>query len=289
MSQTTPPPLTSTFTPAPSCFSDIYIWNNTQGLNCVVGKSTQTCRLNSLGPPNPHDCLPPGFNSSPQFYFSPGVCPSGYSIACSTVASIGTLSETRATCCPSGLICQTKSDWPWYSTEPCTYGASFVETWAWTSSTDGGWTMGTSTALKGLNAYGISIRWQSTDFASAATATSIPRSSPGATVSADQATSTSPATADPSSGLSTGSKAGIGVGVGVAALLFIAIVCVLFRYRRRHAAVSVNSANTQGATLRHNPSGLWELPAGEAARELDSGPGTSEIDGSTSRAELATH
>ncbi|KAA8649914.1 uncharacterized protein ATNIH1004_002593 [Aspergillus tanneri] len=238
--QTTPPPLTTTFTPAPTCFSDIYIWNNTQGLNCIVGEATQTCRFNSLGPPSTSACLPSGFNSSPQSYFSPG-----------------------------RLNLPDRKSWPWYSTQPCTYGASFAETWPWTSSTDGGWTTGTSTAVKGLNAFGISIRWQSTDFASTPTATSTSRSSPGATISADQTMSTSHATTETSSSLSTGSKAGIGVGVGVGALILIAITYVLFRQRRRQGAI-VKNTNSKYLTM-HKPARLLELQAREAANELDSG------------------
>ncbi|KAL4892919.1 hypothetical protein BDV59DRAFT_178965 [Aspergillus ambiguus] len=94
------PPLTTTFTPAPSCLSDYYVWNATEGGSCIVGGSTQTCKFNSLGPPSTSDCLPPGYEPVTTAYFSPGLCPSGYNTACSEVVSVGTLTETRATCCP---------------------------------------------------------------------------------------------------------------------------------------------------------------------------------------------
>jgi hypothetical protein len=53
----------------------------------------------SIGGPSPSQCFPSGWASSSQ-YFSPGICPLGYIQACSVVATAGTVTETRATCCP---------------------------------------------------------------------------------------------------------------------------------------------------------------------------------------------
>lgn len=100
MATTSPPALTTTFTPAPSCLRDTYVWNATVGKSCGSGSSTVPCVYASLGPPSTSACLPSGYNWDTTAYFSPGICPSGYMIACSSVVSIGSVSETRATCCP---------------------------------------------------------------------------------------------------------------------------------------------------------------------------------------------
>ena len=80
------PALTTIFTPSPSCLSDLYFYQPTDFYI-------------SLGPPSTSDCLPSGWALSG--YFSPGICPSGYAIACSSLNSLGSLTETVATCCPS--------------------------------------------------------------------------------------------------------------------------------------------------------------------------------------------
>jgi hypothetical protein len=80
------PALTTAFIPSPSCLSDLYFYQPT---NFYI----------SLGPPSTSDCLPSGWALSG--YFSPGICPSGYTIACSSSNSLDLLTETVATCCPS--------------------------------------------------------------------------------------------------------------------------------------------------------------------------------------------
>jgi len=77
--------LTTTFAPAPSCTADFY----TEGI------------YYSIGGPSPSQCFPSGWASLSQ-YFSPGVCPEGYTQACSKmVVTGGTKIETQATCCPT--------------------------------------------------------------------------------------------------------------------------------------------------------------------------------------------
>src|SRR5271154_2111910 len=95
---TTSIPLTTTFTPSPSCLSDYY-W---------IGSFI------SLGPPSTTACLPSGWQLPSQLV-SPGQCPSGYVIACLTSIALGSLPETQATCFPFSSSCQTGDMWPWYS------------------------------------------------------------------------------------------------------------------------------------------------------------------------------
>ena len=81
------PALTTIFTPSSSCLSDLYFYQppNAYYIN--------------LGPPSTPDCLPSGWALSG--HYSPGICPSGYIVACSSLNSLGSLTETVATCCPS--------------------------------------------------------------------------------------------------------------------------------------------------------------------------------------------
>lgn len=54
----------------------------------------------SLGRSETEECYPNGFQIKSDAYYSPGVCPSGWEQACGAVGIIGTVTETRATCCP---------------------------------------------------------------------------------------------------------------------------------------------------------------------------------------------
>lgn len=75
--------LTTTFFPSPSCTNDFY----TAGI------------YYSIGGPLASECFPSGWRSTSQ-YFSPGICPTGYTQACSSLSTSGTEVETFATCCP---------------------------------------------------------------------------------------------------------------------------------------------------------------------------------------------
>jgi hypothetical protein len=79
--------LTTTFIPSPSCLTDIYMYT-LGGIHYF-----------SLGPPNTN-CFPSGWQPATAAYFSPGICPQDYGIACSSYNSIDSLTETVATCCP---------------------------------------------------------------------------------------------------------------------------------------------------------------------------------------------
>ncbi|EED14671.1 conserved hypothetical protein [Talaromyces stipitatus ATCC 10500] len=225
--------LTTTFTPAVSCLTDLYLYH------VVSGGTVWDYR--QLGPSPTSDCYPPNFTPTSSAYYSPGVCPTLYSIACSNVVSIGTVTETRATCCPS---CQTFTDgWPWYSTELCTYAATGTSTFLLTDTS----TISTSTGAPNFNAYGIQIRWQESDTstpnaASATTTASSPLSTSPSPVSTSTPTPTS-------SSLSTGAKAGIGIGAGLGALLILAgVIFFGLRHRRNRAAKRQESVNMHFAS-----------------------------------------
>lgn len=95
---TLPPKLTTTFTPAPSCLTEIHEVLDTDKFD--VSKTTSHFWI---GPSRLSDvlaCLPSGWDLATTAYFSPSVCPSEYYTACSTTVNIDPLEETRATCCP---------------------------------------------------------------------------------------------------------------------------------------------------------------------------------------------
>lgn len=83
-------PLTSLFTPSSSCLTGLW----------AIGDPSSGDWYNQLGPVSTSDCLPPGYHQASFALYSPGVCPSGYSRACSEVVSDGSFSDVVATCCP---------------------------------------------------------------------------------------------------------------------------------------------------------------------------------------------
>jgi hypothetical protein len=195
--------LTTTFTPSASCFSEYYI---------ISGDPA----FLSFGPPSTSDCLPSGWTVTSQ-YFSPGICPSGYSIACSTTINIGSVTETRATCCPSQYSCQTEDAdfWTQYATEPCSKpGPSYTP-----STVDATQVENSTTIISpytfggGANAYGISIRFQASDF-STSSPTQISTLAPSRpTLATASSTSISLANGAVEHHLTAGEKAGIGIAV----------------------------------------------------------------------------
>ena len=91
--------LTTTFTPAPSCLGNSNIWQIHYGTNCAA------CPYYFLqGPPSTSDCLPPSYAGSEYTFYYPGICPSGYTSACTSVKSLGSYTATVEICCPAGLV-----------------------------------------------------------------------------------------------------------------------------------------------------------------------------------------
>lgn len=93
------PALTTTFTPAKSCFQYYkYRYTGTE-LTCLEGGTgaPSACTYMQLGPSGSDaNCFPSSLELGSTFYYSPGICPSGFEVACSSTVG----GETRATCCP---------------------------------------------------------------------------------------------------------------------------------------------------------------------------------------------
>lgn len=98
-------PLTTTFTPPPNCFTDVslfsgYGYPTAYSVGLGVGNEFSACSncWQWLGLASASTCFPPSYSFSA--IFSPGVCPSGYYIACGSTNVLETVTETVATCCP---------------------------------------------------------------------------------------------------------------------------------------------------------------------------------------------
>jgi hypothetical protein len=148
----------------------------------------------------------------------------------------------------------------------------FTYTW-----TENDTTSSSTTALslsEHVNAYGVYIRWQSTDSSTPATntATTTSAATIGTTTGSTSAAAASSTSTESSgsSGLSTGAKAGVGVGVAAGAILLIALLA-LFLIRRRRSKnqvpppIEMPTEHSQPA-----PQHFVELPANNDTPELDS-------------------
>ena len=110
-----PTPLTTTFSPSPSCLTDIH-WGTSSSWY-VLGEYNTACI--------PHGSGSTLANPTLSSYYSPALyCPSGFTVACSSEVTSGTNTETRAYCCPD------LSDVPLFSqtqfvcaTDPPLFGA----------------------------------------------------------------------------------------------------------------------------------------------------------------------
>lgn len=76
--------LTTTFTPPSECLTDVYRYNDNQ----LLGPMTSIC-------------YPVGWTNTSTTFYSPGICPSGYTTACISANTANTVTETIATCCPT--------------------------------------------------------------------------------------------------------------------------------------------------------------------------------------------
>lgn len=96
-------PLTTTFTPPSNCFTDVSLLSGigypiSYSVGFGAGNEVSDCSPCWLGLATTSTCFPSGYSSSA--IYSPGSCPSNYYVACSSINSIGTVTETVATCCP---------------------------------------------------------------------------------------------------------------------------------------------------------------------------------------------
>ncbi|KAI0842993.1 hypothetical protein F5Y06DRAFT_291983 [Hypoxylon sp. FL0890] len=245
-------PLTTVFTPSGSDCASVFIGlvQETYGVNMWVQYG--------VGGAASSACLPPNFKPFESYYYSPGICPSGYTPGCTAQAfptGTETASDITATCCPTAYSCRdNRGDDPfgcWSSfSGPKTFA---VSTYSFEKDSAGLTTRvyaGTTTETWSNNyirAYGPIVRYAPDDFQTSSSTIPTPtQSSSGSITPTTPTTPTTPITTETgSSSLSTGAAAGIGIGCGVGAIALFGIVAIIFMRRRRQRVQS--EASTQPA------------------------------------------
>ncbi|KAI0100747.1 hypothetical protein GGR51DRAFT_343553 [Nemania sp. FL0031] len=208
------------------------------------------------GPVEQTSCYPSGYNAASTQYYSPARCPTGFTSACQSTNIAGTVSETVVTCCPTqaDYSCQTTLEYVWQSTLGCATDVDTATstTWTVTQVTDGTTSVTTSPGFTGgMNAYGIKVGFQSTDFRSTTTTTTKKTTTKATTTArTTKATTTSTGTHSSSSSSKTKKKktsggviAGIVIGViaGVAAIAAVIFALVRKRNKDKEVAEVINT------------------------------------------------
>ena len=274
-------PLTTTYTPTGADCTSTYLAANNDN------------EWIQYGQPDTTQCVPTSFTAFENYYYSPGICPSGYTYACE--AGVGT-STTQATCCPSGYTCRTGID---RDTDPFACASTYTsntyltfEFYQFTSQTGGtATTVTTSSELttvyvasdSGYNveAYGMIVRrsagdpeWSTSGSVTSATA-STAQSTAGSVASSTTlfASSTTSASGSgggsgSSSGLSAGASAGIGVGVGLGCIIIIGAIVAAYIVGRRKRKSQQAAAQGQGPSASPYADAI---PAEGQVAELNSG------------------
>ncbi|KAK3386977.1 hypothetical protein B0H63DRAFT_144518 [Podospora didyma] len=246
-------PLTTIFKPPPSCTAVA-----PQIFQTFTDKSRFVLVQGPVFPDSP-SCFPNGYDASPTNYYSPAACPNGYTAACASSTVVKAETETALVCCPNlSYTCPTSTTSVSGQASPLACATSLsggaVIIIPGVNVVSDGTTrtyqiISVSTGV--ISAYGVQVRFKSTD----PTATPIGSSSPSSTTSASQtsipsSTFTLPPILDPpastqtqasSGSVSTAAAIGIGVGSAIAAL-FAALTIGIFLYmrmrRKRRAEVS---------------------------------------------------
>lgn len=174
-------------------------------------------------------CMPTGWTkywASNVGYYSPAICPSGYTSACTRTSS-GILygppvlpSETAIMCCP-----RYDHESHFLSYKPLIFHSSYFCDYTYLSLCASVLSSFSASSI----AYAIQVRWQATDLVSFETD---PGQAPR-TASSTTLQTTSPISTG-TSGLSTGAKIGIGCAVPLAVLITLFIgICLFLRHKRR--------------------------------------------------------
>ncbi|XXH02146.1 hypothetical protein Hte_008514 [Hypoxylon texense] len=197
------------------------VWTASEG--CFPVSTRPMSDIDMFWTSNP-DCAPPGYASYfDTYYYSPAICPSGFTVGCSRYGSFQgpdvEPTETAMLCVMSDYFC-TPGDWNYYATNTDLSYAQIM----------------------------IEIRWAESDLSILETHPLTPGlilagETLGSTIrtgTGAETTQTGPSstgTQDPPSaegGLSTGAQVGIGVGVGLFGLLGLGLALFfILRYRRK--------------------------------------------------------
>ncbi|KAI0872762.1 hypothetical protein GGS24DRAFT_466392 [Hypoxylon argillaceum] len=236
--------LITTFTPAPNCTSIISGIVHTETVTTNGSTTSTTYKYHSLGPENTVPCFPPAFRIGSDIFYSPGVCPQGWTSACGSIEVAGTVTETRATCCPLGYTCETPppSTVTW-STLSCISSAISVLN---VTVPDVANQQSMVVELQPIiNEAAVNVRWQESDFAAKTIDSTSTGPSSSSQFPAETSSSTiggpptqSPSTGQGDSGGPTSSqvKIGVGVGVGIGGSFLLGAAAFCFWYVRRRSS-----------------------------------------------------
>ncbi|KAI0490493.1 hypothetical protein F4859DRAFT_10006 [Xylaria cf. heliscus] len=149
-------PLPTSFAFKADCtrdLGDVYKYYTTQGSYYLL-----------QGPVEQTSCFPSGYTANSKQYYSPGRCPTGFTSACKSESSSGSVVETVMKCCPtqSKFACRTKASHPWEETLGCVIAQETTSTTTWTvTQVSGGQTAAAATtymdAAGGVNAYQVQV------------------------------------------------------------------------------------------------------------------------------------
>ncbi|KAN0075868.1 hypothetical protein V8E54_007138 [Elaphomyces granulatus] len=254
--------LTTTFTPARSCLGDSNIWQLPY-LQAVYYLQ---------GPPSISysGCLPPSYRGSEFTFYYPGICPSGYTSACTSVKSLGTYTVTVQICCPtSGFQCQSQLSYYWQTTLGCFTPFNAHGILSVTVSTAGIITVSAVTVdtTDAVNAYAIAIQTSVLSTNKGILNTGSPTSGPTSLAITNPTTSATSATTDPTrisqtssrpiSGAAetqpSGPSAMTGAAIGLGILMGIAIIFMIgFYWGTKQRRASKNAGEIYelpGATI----------------------------------------
>ncbi|KAI1459830.1 hypothetical protein F4805DRAFT_418830 [Annulohypoxylon moriforme] len=227
-------PLTTTFVPPTPCASEA---------SRIYQVPDDDLKFWAQGPVDLGNCWPSGYLTSNNLYYSPGICPSGYQPACNNSNVIGASTETIQTCCPVALsyTCQSEGHPGWGD---CYW--NLPSTWTLTSvyiiSDDQTTIVPNVTGITGaINALGIQVRFQSTDFQTSTAANTI---SSITTPTADVSTSSQ-------SGISQSARVGIGVGVSLGGLVLLLIIGIFYVKRKRRSSAINREAYELPSESKH--------------------------------------
>ncbi|KAF2020503.1 hypothetical protein BU24DRAFT_469266 [Aaosphaeria arxii CBS 175.79] len=243
--------LTTRFVPKYGCTQSVYAWVSADSAKIPLEFSY----FYILGPQNYTDCYPSDYVTRSDAYYSPGLCPSEWSLGCTSQSTSDGLIETQAICCPKYYRCveglPISKSWPCLSWEPNSrtmlYPKSFNNDYYITS-----------IKYIYIHANGIGVRWREGDFMTtstpslglAPTANGIPQTSTWSELTTSNTASVPTSPVSSSQKLSKNTYAGIGVGIGIATIGLSVIVFMLLRRRRRFRRTNtVNAGSTDQHTL----------------------------------------
>ncbi|OJD35581.1 transmembrane alpha-helix domain-containing protein [Diplodia corticola] len=253
-------PLTTTWTPSASdCLTSFFFGSNSIGPWLQLGTTATS------------SCLPPNFNRDVSYFYSPGICPSGYT----GYFCMGNIETSQIFNCVSAFPTGGT-----YTVDSISFPAS--------GTADTGTTTVTVTQGETVRAYGPIVRRASDDPSWSNVIPTSTTSAASAGSSADAGTAAATAGAGGSSssdggGLSGGAKAGIGVGVAVGVLL-IAAACVggfMVGKRADRKRVAADYEKRRGGVAQEMTP-VQELSAANARHELHPAS-ISELDGGAQR------